>query len=239
MGLDLLAGICADADGGVVVAEAAGLGDDLRVREHGDVGSRAYLLDEVVDELAAVLRVRIHLAEAADPAAELGFLLDEEHREADLGEAEGGAQAGDAAADHERARGRLHDDRLERRGQPRPGDAGADEPDRLARGARLVVRVRPGALLADVHLRVLVRVQAGALGHAAEGEGVQLRRAGGDDEAVELLLLDVPHDLLLRRVRAGEHGACARRRRPAPPRPRRRPGRRRRSRRCCRRSWQM
>ncbi len=154
-----------------------------------------------------LLRVGVHLAEAADPAAELRLLLDEEHRQADLRQAERRAQPGDAAADHERARGRLHDDRVERRREPRAGDAGTHEPHGLARRAGLVVGVRPRALLPDVHLRVLVRVQARPLGDAAEGERVQLRRAGGDDEAVELLFLDVAHDLLLRRVRAGEHRA--------------------------------
>ena len=69
----------------------------------------------------------------------------------------------------------------------------------------LVVGVRPGALLADVHLGVLERVHAGALRHVAEGERVQLGRARGDDERVEALLLGVLHDLLLGRVGAGEH----------------------------------
>ena len=99
-----------------------------------------------------------------------------------------------------------------------------------------VVGVDPRALLADVDLGVLVGVEPGPLGDAAEGVHVELRRARGDHEAVELLLLDVALHVLLGRVGAGEHHlardddarlALGRRRRP---------GRRRRSRRCCRRS---
>ena len=69
----------------------------------------------------------------------------------------------------------------------------------------MVVRVRPRALLAHVHLRVLEGVHARALGHVAEGEGVELGRAGGDHEPVEALLLRVGDDLALGRVGAGEH----------------------------------
>ena len=72
--------------------------------------------------------------------------------------------------------------------------------------ARVVVGVGPGALLADVHLGVLVGAETRPLGHLPEGEGVQLRRAGGHDDAVEVLLLDVFDDLLLGGVGAGEHG---------------------------------
>ena len=144
----------------LVVAEAAGLADHLGVREDGDVGPLPDLSAQALDQLAAVLAVRVHLAEAADPAAELRLPLDEERREADVGEADGRAQAGDAAADHERAG--VVSTTIGSSGSVSrvPRDAGADEPDRLARRALVVVGVRPRALLADVHLRVLVRVQA-------------------------------------------------------------------------------
>ena len=53
--------------------------------------------------------------------------------------------------------------------------------------------------------RVGVRVEVRPLGDAAEGDLVQLRRAGRDDETVEPLLLDVVDHVVLRAVGAGEH----------------------------------
>ena len=126
--------------------------------------------------------------------------------------------------------------RLERRGEPGPGDPGPDEAEGLVGRGVLVVAVDPRALLADVDLGVLVRVHAGPGGHAPERVGVELRRAGGHDEAVEAVLLDVLGDLLLAGLGAGEHRRAGRRRRPPRRAPPRRPARRRRSRRCCRRS---
>ena len=67
-------------------------------------------------------------------------------------------------------------------------------------------RVDPRALLADVDLGVLVRVHAAPGGDAPERVGVELRGAGGHDEAVEAELLDVLGDLLLAGLGAGEHG---------------------------------
>ena len=203
--LDGLEPLAVDGDRHLVVAEAAALGDQLGVREHGDRRVRAHLLLELGDQLGAVAAVRVHLAEAGDPAAELGLLLHEEDGEPDLGQAEGRAQAGDAAADDEALRRRLDDDRLERLGEARAVDAGAHQAHRLLGRALVVVGVRPRALLADVHLRVLEGVHARALGDVAEGERVQLGRARGDDEPVEALLLRVLDDLLLGRVGAGEH----------------------------------
>ena len=107
-----------------------------------------------------VLAGRVHRAERADPATEDGFALDEEDPEADVGEPDGGAQPGHAAADHERPLGRLDDDRFERLGQQRPGDPGLDQVDGLVGRALGVLGVDPGGLLADVDLGVLVRVEA-------------------------------------------------------------------------------
>ncbi len=159
----------------------------------------------VGDQLGAVATVGVHLPEAGDPAAELGFFLDEEDRQPDLGQTEGRPQAGDAAADDEALRRRLDDDRLERLGQARAIDAGAHQADRLLGRSDVVVGVRPGALLADVDLGVLEGVHAGALGDVTEGIGVQLRRTGRHHETVEALFLGVGHDLALGGVGAGEH----------------------------------
>ena len=128
--------------------------------------------------------MRKHGAEVLDPAAHLGFALDHHDREPDVGKADRGAKSRDAGADNERLRHRLDDGRLERLQQTRAGDAGAHQSDRLVGGALMVVGVRPGALLAQVDLGVAVRVEAGALGDAAEGDGVELGRARGDHKPV-------------------------------------------------------
>ena len=156
-------------------------------------------------QLGAIAAVRVHLAEAGDPAAEPWLLLYEKDGEPDLGQPEGRPQTGDAAAHDEAPGSRLYDDRFEGLGQTRAVDAGAHQAHRLLGRTFLVVGVRPRALLAHVHLRVLEGVHAGALGHVTEGDRVQLGRARGHDERVEALLVGVLHDLLLGRVGAGEH----------------------------------
>ena len=92
----------------------------------------------------------------------------------------------------------------QRGGQRGLGHAGAHDVDALERGARLVAGMHPGALLAQIDVHVLVGVQPGALRHGAEREHVKLRGARGDDEAIQLLFLDLVDHLLLRSIRAGE-----------------------------------
>ena len=234
--LDRLELLAVDGDGHLVVAEAAALGHQLGAREHGDGRVGAHLLLERGDQVGAVAAVRVHVAEAGHPAAELGLLLDEEDGEPDLRQPEGRAQAGDAAADDEALGRRLDDDRLERLGETRAVDAGAHQAHRLLGRAVVVVGVRPRALLADVHLRVLEGVHAGALGDVAERERVELGRARGHDQRVEALLVGILHDLLLGRVGAGEHRRAGDHHVGVVLDRRRRPCRRRRSRRCCRRT---
>ena len=134
------------------------------------------------------------------------FALHQVDRQADIGQSQGGPQAGDAPAYDHRRRDGVHHYGVEGFGEARAGDTGAHQSRRLLGGSRVIVGVRPRALLADVHLRVLIGIEAGALGDLAEGEGMQLGRARSHDDAVELLLLDVVHDLLLGGVGAGEHG---------------------------------
>ena len=204
--LDRAGSRVADPDAHPVVAEAAGLGDDLGSGQHRDRRPSLDLGDERRDQLPAVLLVREHRAEAADPATELELPLDDRDAQADVGQSDRRPQPGDPAADHQRVGQRLDDHRDQRRREPCPVDAGADERGRLVGRGRLVVGMHPRALLADVDLRVLVRVEPGAGRHAPERVGVELGRARGHDEPVELLLLDVMGHVLLGGVRAGEHG---------------------------------
>ncbi len=181
----------ADPDVHDVVAEATGPGNDLRSREDRDGRPSLHLGHQACDQLPPVLAVRVHLAESPDPAAQCRLTLDEGDREADVGQADGGPQARDPAADDQRSGRRLDHDRLERRGQPCVGDPGADQAQGLVGRRRFVVRVHPRALFADVDLGVLVGIHARTGCHAPERVGVELRRAGGHDEAVEAEPLDV------------------------------------------------
>ena len=148
----------------------------------------------------------IHLGEAGDPAAQLRLPFDEEDREAHLGQSESGPEAGDAASHDQALRRRLDDDRLERVGEPSAVDTGAHQAQGLLSRSHVVVGVRPGALLAHVHLGVLEGVHARAPGNVPEGVGVELGRTGRDHQPVETLLLGILDDLLLGRVGAREHG---------------------------------
>ena len=150
--------------------------------------------------------MRVGGPQAGHPAPEARRPLDQHDLQAEVGQTDRRAHPGDAATDDQDSGHRLHGGRLQRLGEPGVGDAGADQPERLAGGAVVVVGVRPRALLTDVHLGVLIGVEPGPPGHAAEGERVQLGRAGRDHHAVELVLGDVLGDLLLGGVRAGEHG---------------------------------
>ena len=75
----------------------------------------------------------------------------------------------------------------------------------LFRCALLIVGMRPGTLLAQIHLHVLVRIQSGPFSHAAKSMQVE----GGAQEATtrpsSLGVFNVVDHLLLRRIRAGKH----------------------------------
>ena len=82
-----------------------------------------------------------------------------------------------------------------------PLHGGGDDPAGL--GRRLVlVGMHPRALLADVGHLALEGVEAGLRRRGAEGRLVELRRAGGDHDAGEVVLLDRLREDLLPRRRA-------------------------------------
>ena len=89
------------------------------------------------------------------------------------------------------------------------GHTGANKVDSLLRGTDFVTRVRPGALFTQIDMNVLVGIQPGTFGHGAEREHVKFRGTRGDDQAIQILLLDLADHFLLRSIRAGEH-MCAR-----------------------------
>ena len=140
------------------------------------------------DALRAVERGE-GLAELAHVAADGGVLLDQDDLVAAVGDVERRLDAGDAAADHQGALGDGDADALERLVVLDLLDDGAGDVDRLGGGLAAVL-VDPGAMLADVGHLAHVLVEAGLVGGAAEGLLVHVRRAGGDDDAGEVVLLD-------------------------------------------------
>ena len=79
----------------------------------------------------------------SDPAAHLGLPFDEVDVQADVGEPDGGSEAGDAGSHHHGGGGCLDDERHEVDGVAALSDAGANEADGLFRRARRVIAVRP------------------------------------------------------------------------------------------------
>ncbi len=63
----------------------------------------------------------------------------------------------------------------------------------------------PGALLPEVHLDVLIGIEASALDHGPEGEEMELGRAGSDDKTVDVVVPYFVDHLLLGGVGTGEH----------------------------------
>jgi hypothetical protein len=69
----------------------------------------------------------------------------------------------------------------------------------------LIVGMRPGTLLTQVHLRILVAIQAGPFSHTTESMHVEGGCAGRYDEAIQPGGSNVVNHLLLCRIRTGEH----------------------------------
>ena len=145
-----------------------------------------------------------HPAPSRYAAADLRGSLDENDGDPQVGEGDGRAHPGDSRPDHQHLRNRLDPEVRQGSAELGPGDSRPDESNRLVRGPFPVVPVRPGTLLPEVHLAVHVRVQARPKSHGPEGIEVELGGAGGDHDAVELLLPDGLYHLPLGGVRAGE-----------------------------------
>ncbi len=84
-------------------------------------------------------------------------------------------------------------------------DAAQQEMNGFFGRALLIVSMRPGALLAQIHLHILIRIQPGPLGHSPKGMHVEGGCAGRDHEPIQLGAPDVLDHLLLRSIGAGEH----------------------------------
>ncbi len=186
------------------IADVTCLRRQFGIGIENDVLVAPNLLEQVCDDLGAMLMVGAHPTDLRGPSARLALALDDKDRQSHSSERECGAHAGHAGADHQNAFLGFDPDGGEGVCQSRLGHSGAHKVDAFRRGAGFVALVHPGALLAEIAVNVLVGIQTGAFRHGAEGEHVKFRRTRGDDEAVQFLFPDLVDHLLLRRIRAGE-----------------------------------
>ncbi len=131
-----------------------------------------------------------------DVAAEARLALDEVDELAGVGELEGGGGARDAAADDQRVGAHVDGEPLQRLVARDPQHGCAHQVLGLLRRCDSIV-VHPAALLADVGHLDEVRVEARRLRGAAERRLVHAGAAGGDHDALELVVGDVLGDHLL------------------------------------------
>jgi hypothetical protein len=167
-----VAGLLADGDG--EVADVALDLLDLAPGQELDVGMRAGGDHLGGQDAGRAVEGGEGLVELGHVAADRGVLLDEVDLEAGIGQLEGGADAGDAAAHDERGGVDVDRHRRERLVAANPLHAAGQDGLGLDRG-RGLVRVDPRVLLADRDQLAQVRVQPGAGGGLAEGVLVEVR----------------------------------------------------------------
>ena len=149
------------------------------------------------DALRAIERGK-GLAQAGHLAADRGLAFHEHDLVAGIGDIERRLDAGHAAANNQGPAGQGDLDRGQGMIVSRLGHGHRYQVDRLGGGQRAVV-MDPRALFADVGHFDQVGIQTFLLGRLAEGVEVHVRRAGGHDDAGEML----GGDLLANRGLAG------------------------------------
>ena len=163
---------------------------------HFDTGMRSHGLDSLGHAIHAGFGIRSApgnvFLHGGGETAKLRLLFDENHIKASGGRFERRAQAGDAAADHQKCPGDLAGDGLERLHLLRPYDPHAQAV--LGEHLRIfVVRlVAPGNLLAQIHaIEHHLRIE---LGIERELSRLDARRAGRDDDGIHRALLEILAD---------------------------------------------
>ena len=195
------AGLLADLD--LEVAHRSAHLFQLGVGEHRDLVVLADFGHLGREDAGRAVQRGEGLVELGHVPADRRLALDQVDRVAGVGQFQRGLQAGDAAADHERGRVDLHVHPFQRLLMPHPSGRRGDQGLGLL-GGRFLVDVHPGAVLADVGHLQQVGIETGVLAGPAEGLLVQVRRAGGHDDARQALLLDVLFDQALAERRAHE-----------------------------------
>ena len=192
------------ADRHLKVADIALDVHHLAVGQHLDVGVGYHPLHLGDDQRPGVLHAGEGLVELGHAPAQAGLPFDEIGLVAGVGNVQRSFQPGDAAADDQGRRGDVHLSLLQRFQQRRLGHRAGDQLLGLLR-AGLPVGVNPGHLLADVGHLEIVGVDAHLLDGGAKGGLVHPRRAGGDDDPVQVMVADVLLDHLLAGVGAHVH----------------------------------
>ena len=114
--------------------------------------------------------------------------------------------AGHAGPDYGYRFGSLHFHRFERLRVSHFGNGGFHHFNCFFGSSRFVIRMRPRNLFPDIGMHIIVLVQAGPFGYRPEGEQMKFGRAGSDHHAIQTLLFDIFHHLLLVGIGAGKHG---------------------------------
>src|SRR3989338_1171679 len=138
------------------------------------------------------------LGELEHAAADGGLLLDHDHLDAGIGDIEGSLNTGDAPTDDHCAPCDIDRNRIHRLVAVNPPHNTARNLDRLL-GSLGLVAMNPAALLADISNFAGEIIDAGPLGIIAESLFMQVRRTAGDDDTVQLVVLDrLNHGFLTR-----------------------------------------
>ena len=173
---------------GEVADEAVEVGQ-AGTEVHHDVGVIDDALHERGDELGGIAAPDGPI-DLEHPPPELVGALHEVHLVAHLAQRRSGRHAGDATADDDRGVGEWHVDLVERLELARPRHAHADQVLGLVGCLLGLVAVHPRRLVADVGHLEQERVEAGLAQGVLEDRLVRARRAAGDHDAVQVVLLD-------------------------------------------------
>ena len=173
--------------------------------EQRDILSCSDLIIEAFHDLVTPGFSLEHFAPLAGMTAHERLFLYEENLRTHTGQLQGSPHAGDAGTHYHSPVDGLDLHRFEVAKTAGFLDARFQQMYGLVRGLRRVVGMGPGALLPDVHLNIVIRVEAGTTGHIPEGHQMQLGRAGSHHHGIQTVLTDVLHHADLRGVGAGEH----------------------------------
>ncbi len=176
-------------DGHLEVADIAVNVFHFAVGMEGDVGVIGRIDHLRGHDALGAVESREGFGELGHVAADGGVPLDKDDLMAAVGNIEGRLDAGDTAADDEGPFGDRHGDRLELSVHLHPLDEHGDDFGRFDSGLFLIL-MDPGAVLADVGHLHQVGIEAGGFGGFAEGLFVHPGGAGGNDDAVEVMLAD-------------------------------------------------
>ncbi len=170
---------------------------DLGMGEHLDVGMFSHGVQLVLKQFCCGVKIQIQAREFSHAAAQAPSLFHQHNRIAGIGHVERRLYPGDATANDQCPFNQGKIERRKRLVVTSLGHNGPDGFDGLVGSRLALLLVDPARLLADVCDFSLIGIQARRLGCPAEGGLVHGRRASGDDDRIELVLVDPLADKLL------------------------------------------